>query len=357
MIEYKKNDKCRLYQGDNLDLLKKMPNEIVNLIYCDVLYNTKSKFNDYKDDLGSPKEAVEWYRPRFEHMKRVMKPNGSIYIHCDWHLNSYLRVLLDEIFGYDSFKNEIIRQCTNAKNNSKNWGKIYDNILFYTKNPNDYVWNEMKEPKIEADLVSQYNKISIDGRRYTTIPLHAKGETKSGATGKDWLSLSHGLIKLPSGRHWATSHEVMEKMDSMNMIEWSKNNVPRKILYADDYGDKHIQNIWDLKSIGGDSYYKENVYDLKETIFEFGRLLTQDTRACELCNKQNSSAFIMTFHASYKTHITPSGKLKREYHGDICVLTVCQKCFGYHVTCKLYHAQKIFGYDISRMLFLNGIGL
>ena len=270
---YFKNEKNKLYLGDNIELLCKIPDGKINLIYCDVLYNTKSKFNDYIDDLGTPKEAVEWYRPRFIEMKRILSSNGSLYIHCDWHLNSYLRVLLDEIFGYDCFMNEIVRQCTNAKNNSKNWGRVYDNILYYVKNPKDYIWNEMKEPKLESDLIPQYNTISTDGRRYTTIPLHAKGSTKSGETGKDWNSKTHSLIKLPDGRHWATSHSVMDTMDENNLIEWSKNNVPRKILYADDYGDKHIQNIWDIKSIGGDSTFDNNIYDTQKPIELLDRII------------------------------------------------------------------------------------
>lgn len=272
MIIYKKTENCRLYHGDNLILLENMPDAKVNLIYCDVLYNTKSKFNDYEDDLGTPKEAVEWYRPRFEHMKRILADNGSIYIHCDWHLNSYLRVLLDEIFGYESFRNEIARKCTNAKNNSSNWGRVYDNILFYVKNPNDFVWNEMKEPKTESELLTQYNKEAKDGRRYTTVPLNAKGVTMNGETGKDWNSKSHGLVKLTAGRHWATSHSVMDEMDANGLIEWSKNGNPRKILYADEYADKHIQNIWDVKSIGGDSEFKD-VYDTQKPIELLDRII------------------------------------------------------------------------------------
>jgi DNA modification methylase len=268
---YLKTDKCVLYHDDNINVLHKMPSNKVNLIYCDVLYNTKSKFNDYKDDLGTPKEAVEWYRPRFIEMHRILAENGSLYIHCDWHLNSYLRVLLDEIFGYECFKNEIIRQCTNAKNNSNGWGRIYDNILYYVKDPENYIWNEAKEPKIESDLLAQYNKVTKDGgRRYTTIPLHAKGVTKNGETGRDWHSKTHGVIKLPDGRHWATSHSAMDELDSNGSIEWSKNNVPRKILYADEYGDKHIQNIWDIKSISGDSNIS---YDTQKPIELLDRII------------------------------------------------------------------------------------
>jgi adenine-specific DNA-methyltransferase len=262
MEAYFKTDTCKVFHIDNIELLKTIPSNTVHLVYCDVLYNTGLKFTDYTDQLGTPREAVEWYRPRFEEMHRILKDTGSIYIHCDWHLSSYLRLLLDEIFGWQNYKNEIIRQCTNAKNNSKNWGRIYDNILYYTKS-DAYTWNEMKEPKIESDLVSQYNKIDPDGERYTTVPLHAKGATKSGETGKDWNSTSHGLITLPAGRHWATAHAEMERLDAAGLIEWSKNGNPRKKLYARDYGDKHIQNIWDLKSIGGDSAFK-NVYDTQK---------------------------------------------------------------------------------------------
>jgi adenine-specific DNA-methyltransferase len=263
MEEFYKTKNCRIYNCDNLDLLKTLPDKSVSLVYSDILYNTGSKFNDYDDNLGTPKEAIEWYVPRINEMFRILKENGSIYIHCDWHLSSYMRVLMDDVFGYKNFKNEIIRQCTSAKNNSKNWGRIYDNILFYTKS-DDYTWNEMKEPKLESDLISQYNKIDENGDRYTTIALHAKGATKDGETGKDWNSKSHGLVKLTPGRHWATSHSKMEDLDEIGLVEWSKNGNPRKKLYAKDYEDKHIQNIWDLKSIGGESYYKTKIYDTEK---------------------------------------------------------------------------------------------
>lgn len=69
-----------IYECDNMVLLKSLPDESIDLIYCDILYNTGKKFSDYDDCLGTPTEAIEWYYPRFLEMKRVLKSTGLIYI-------------------------------------------------------------------------------------------------------------------------------------------------------------------------------------------------------------------------------------------------------------------------------------
>ena len=97
-----------IYNEDNLNVLRNMPDESVNLIYCDILYNTGKNFDDYNDNLGTPYMAIEWYRPRFEEMKRVLTSNGSIFIHCNWRLDSYIRILMDEIFVFNSLGIESI---------------------------------------------------------------------------------------------------------------------------------------------------------------------------------------------------------------------------------------------------------
>ena len=104
----------------------------------------------------------------------------------------------------------------------ENYSRLTDhfektNIKNNVKDKENFVWNKVEEPKTEGDLDSQYNKTSKDGRKYTTIPLHAKGETKNGQTGKDWNSKSHGLIKIIPGRHWAVSHEEMERLDDSSL--------------------------------------------------------------------------------------------------------------------------------------------
>lgn len=272
----------KIYKVDNLELLNKINDNSVDLIYADVLYGTNSKdIKDYDDKLfKTPKDAIEFYKPRFEEFRRVLKENGSLYIHCDWHLSHYLKVLLDKYFGYNNFKNEIIRQCTNAKNNSKNWGRIYDNILYYTKNENDFTWNFIQEQKSDAELTKQYNKIDDNGEPYTTVPMHAKGGS-NGITGKDWDHPTRGIIKLPNGRHWATSPDKMLEMDNRDEIQWSKNNVPRKIQYAKDYDTKYIQNIWDLKSIGTKANDDMN-YDTQKPYELLKRIILQSSNEGDL---------------------------------------------------------------------------
>ena len=76
-------EKNNVYCMDNLELLKQLPSNSIDLIYCDVLYNTGRKFDDYDDNLGTPEEAMEWYKPRAIEIKRILKDTGSIYLQRD----------------------------------------------------------------------------------------------------------------------------------------------------------------------------------------------------------------------------------------------------------------------------------
>ena len=293
----------KLYCMDNLELLKQLPNESIDLIYCDILYNTGKKFKDYDDNLGTPQEAIEWYKPRLIEMKRVLKGTGSIYLHCDYHLNSYLRVEMDKIFGVNNFRNELIRINCNPKNNSNNFGRIYDNILYYVKSKN-FIFNVPTEPKNEGDIIKQFNKIDENGNRYTTTPLHAKGKTKNGESGMPWNS-SKGLIYPPENRHWRMSHENLNILDKKGLIEWSINNNPRKIIYAKDYLDKNVQNILiDYKSMGYENEYV--IYDTQKP----KSLLDMIIRS-----SSNEGDIIADFFCGSGTSLVVAKELGRNYIG------------------------------------------
>lgn len=119
---------------DNLELLKTIPSNSVDLIFCDILYNTGKTFDDYEDKLGNAKEAMEWYEPRLKEMWRVIKDTGAVYLHCNYRLVHYLRVKLDEIFGIDSYRNEIIWHQGSWKNYSnKKLESAHESMLFYAK--------------------------------------------------------------------------------------------------------------------------------------------------------------------------------------------------------------------------------
>ncbi|MGE5474179.1 MAG: DNA methyltransferase [Ignavibacteriales bacterium] len=138
----------KVYKGDNLEVLKCLESNSIDLIYCDILYNSGKTFADYDDNLGSAQEAVEWYRPRLKEMHRVLKENGSIYLHCNWRIDSYIRVLLDEIFGYYNFRNRIYRQHSGARGFVENYDSQVDVILYYTKDRYNFTFNEIQGNKL-----------------------------------------------------------------------------------------------------------------------------------------------------------------------------------------------------------------
>lgn len=162
----------KVYCMDNLELLRQMEDNSVDLIYCDILYNTGKKFKDYDDRLGTPQQAIEWYRPRLIEMKRVLKDTGSIYLQCDYRLVHYLKVEMDNIFGIDNFINEIIWKygLGNGNSNTKYLTK-HDNILFYSKS-NSYTFNnirgnitnQMKAKYCHKDDLGQY--MISKGKKY-----------------------------------------------------------------------------------------------------------------------------------------------------------------------------------------------
>ncbi|MEN9082014.1 site-specific DNA-methyltransferase [Bacillus velezensis] len=140
----------KIYNMDNLYLLREIESNSVDLIYSDILYNTGRKFKDFNDNLGSTSEAIDWYRPRIVEMKRILKIGGSIFIHCDWHLVHYLKVLMDEVFGESNFRNDIVwryKRWTSSSNSK--FQSMHDNILFYSNGNNtiNHHYEELETPR------------------------------------------------------------------------------------------------------------------------------------------------------------------------------------------------------------------
>ncbi len=252
-----------LFFGDNFDILKKLLFENgyrgkIDLVYIDPPFATKTKFkigknrvstisssnNDeiaYKDILTGYK-FLEFLRQRLILIKELLSDRGSIYLHTDYKIGHYVKIIMDEVFGIENFRNDITRIKSNPKNfQRKAYGNQKDMILFYSKGKNP-IFNDPKEKYSKEDIEKLFPKIDKHGRRYSTIPLHAPGETKDGETGKEWRS-----IKPPKGRHWRSKPEVLEELDKQGLIEWSKNGNPRKIIYADEKEGKKKQDIWKYK--------------------------------------------------------------------------------------------------------------
>lgn len=205
---------------------------------------TISKANDgniaYQDTLRG-KDFIRFLRYRILLIRELLSDRGSFYLHIDYKIGHYVKIMLDEIFGIENFRNDITRIKCNPKNFSRiGYGNIKDMILFYTKG-NHPIWNNPVFKYTNEDLKKLYPKIDKDGRRYTTVPIHAPGETKDGSTSQPF----RGILP-PAGRHQRCSVEELERLDAQGLIEWSSTGNPRKINYADERSGKKAQDIWNF---------------------------------------------------------------------------------------------------------------
>jgi adenine-specific DNA-methyltransferase len=145
----------------------------VRLAYLDPPFNTQQSFLHYDDAL----EHSVWLtmmRDRLEGIKTLLAPDGSIYIHCDTTEGHYLKALLDEVFGRNNFRNEIIWKRTSAHSDAHTMGSVHDTILFYT-NGDSWTWNPQYTPYEEQYIEKYYRYKDPDGRRYASGDVAAAG--------------------------------------------------------------------------------------------------------------------------------------------------------------------------------------
>ena len=145
---------------DNLELMKTIEDNSVALIYCDILYGTGRKFTDYQDLKPIRSEIEAHYIPRIKEMHRILKVTGSIYLQMDWRINHWMRCLMDDVFGYDNFRNEIV-WCYGGQSRKSDISNKHDLILRYTKS-NKYVYNTQYKPHTERSK-KEYRHL-VDGK-------------------------------------------------------------------------------------------------------------------------------------------------------------------------------------------------
>jgi len=216
-----------VFLGDNLVYLKGIPSNSVDLIYTDPPFNTGKKqtrnkikcttnvpnptFSDYDREVdgkyGSYEDKFDDYLsflvPRLEECHRVLKDNGSMYLHLDYREVHYIKIAMDRIFGRDNFINEIIWSYDYGAKSKKKWSAKHDNIMFYAKNKKNYTFNFDKIPRIPykaPDLVgpekAARGKIITDVWEHTIVPTNSK-EKQGYATQKP-LGILRRIVEVSS---------------------------------------------------------------------------------------------------------------------------------------------------------------
>lgn len=251
--------KNSLLYGDNLDVLReKIADEAVDLIYLDPPFKSDLNYNVFfkADGISSDEAQMTVFKDtwtwdtaaqatlddlqntqnvrlinvvnalnvglertpmmaylvnmavRFVELHRVLKPDGSLYLHCDPTASHYLKILLDAVFGPLSFKNEITWRRTGSHNKAKRWAPIHDVIFFYTKS-DQYTWNHPRRPYMLGHVRNNFIE-SGDGTYKTDYygnVLTGSG-TRNGESGKPW----RGFDPTAKGRHWAVPGKIWEEV-------------------------------------------------------------------------------------------------------------------------------------------------
>jgi DNA modification methylase len=261
----------RLIWGDKKYVLPSLLPEFtgkVNLIYIDPPFDTGADFSftatvphhpdadegegtpftkepsileqkAYRDTWGRGLDSyIHWFYETVGLLRELLADDGSIYVHLDWHLGHYVKVVMDDVFGPECFRNEVIREKTNPKNYTKwGFGNIHDTIFFYSKSEN-IKWVKPYATRDEQKIAVDFPLVDGSGRRYKTAPLHAVG-VRYGESGKPW----RGLMP-PKGNHWRYIHKTLDTLDQEGRIEWSPTGNPRERLYAEESAGVFLQDIW-----------------------------------------------------------------------------------------------------------------
>lgn len=238
-----------LYHADNLSALLwlRQQSDIcrsVRAIYIDPPYATSMTFVDrnvdhaYEDSLDGA-EYIEAIRRRLIVMHELLAEDGSIFVHLDQNMVFEIKLVMDEVFGRENFRNFITRKKCNTKNYTRNnFGNIADHILFYSKS-NVNVWHRPYDPWTEEKVAEEYPYVdSQSGRQFKKVPVHAPGE-RNGETGKPW----RGKMP-PKGKHWQYPPSKLDALDAAGEIYWSPNGNPRRKVFFDTSKGIPAQDIW-----------------------------------------------------------------------------------------------------------------
>jgi site-specific DNA-methyltransferase (adenine-specific) len=188
-----------IHHCDNLKLLNKLDTECINLIYCDILYGTGKKFKDYQDLPPEKNEIDKHYIPRIHEMKRVLEKNGTIYLQMDLRIVHWIRNLMDGVFGYENFRNQIVVKFNIGGRGKKEFAKKHDYIIVYTKS-DEFVFNDLDIRVPYKSVISKKQdrpNITEEKLKIGTIPTNVWDDIPSGLKVKkatDYYSEKHPKI-------------------------------------------------------------------------------------------------------------------------------------------------------------------
>jgi site-specific DNA-methyltransferase (adenine-specific) len=278
----------KLLHGDNLAMLREhVKDEEVDLVYLDPPFKSNQDYNvlfhehtgarssaqiqafedtwtwdqqaavAYRETVeagGSLSEAMQAFHklvgesdmlaylammaPRLKELHRVLKPTGSLYLHCDSTASHYLKLLLDAIFDPRNFRNEIIWKRTSSHNDAKHYADVHDCILYYARSRH-VTWNPQYVPQDERYLQTHYNRVDEQGRAYRLDNI-----IRSASMGPR-PNLAYEYKGFTPQWGWRVSRAKLEALDVARRLAWVKSGTPYLVRYLDEMPGNAMPSVWD----------------------------------------------------------------------------------------------------------------
>lgn len=255
-------------------------------------------------DIWDKEKYLSWMYENLLAIKSVMNDKASIYVHLDWHIGHYVKVMMDEIFGEDNFINEIIWRRTFSHSDvgqgAKHLGRLHDSIYLYS-NSDDFVLNTLYTPYSEEYIKNFYKYQDPDGRKYRLVSMLGPGGASKGNPYYEVMGVS---------RYWAFSKESMERMIAEgNVVQTSPGAVPQRKRYLDESPGVPLQDIWmDVPAVQGGALENCDYATQKPELF-LERLIESSS---------NPGMMVADFFGGSGVTASVSNRLNRHYiHVDI----------------------------------------
>jgi DNA modification methylase len=222
---------------DNINLLKKIKDESINLIYFDPPYNTGRNFFDFDDKFKSKEDFINFIKLRILECHRILKKDGTMIIHIEPKISHYFRIMCDDIFGDKNFKNEIVWQTGGNAKNKYQLNRFHDTIIVYSKS-NKQVFNPLYfEYDEEYKKKSNVKMCEFKKKEYVTTAIYNAQPDVNPRPNLRYTWKGHL-------KQWYVTKEKMEELDKDNRLQYNKDNVPRIKRYLDEMDGVPLRDVW-----------------------------------------------------------------------------------------------------------------
>jgi DNA modification methylase len=332
-----------IYCGDNLDQLKKFPDACIDLIYIDPPFNSNRNYEvfwgetketrAFDDRHASTQAYIEFMRPRCVELHRVLNPTGSFYYHCDWHASHYVKVMLDQIFGENNFRSEIIWRRTNAKGLAfTGFPNNHDTIFYYVGGGGGFTFNR-QFTEYDEDYIKTFYKYVEEGtgRRFRLSDLTNPNPDRPNLT-YEWKGHK---------RVWRWTKERMEKADKEGLIHYSSTGLASQKRYLDEMHGQPVDTIWaDIPPIQAQSNERLG-YPTQKPLALLDRIIKASS---------NENDIVLDAFCGCGTALVAAQQLKRQWIGIDISPTACR------VMAKRLRDKNVCGFREDEKLWAVGRG-